>query len=275
MKNQLLVVVVLYQQSLSHIPSYDLFSKAVFEKKIQLVVYDNSRETQTDPLFETDNVLYYHDGENPGLAKAYNYALAHAKKEHSSFVLLDQDSRLSESYFDELLQIIWVEDQVAAVPMVYDHGRQISPVYADQYVNRQVQMVDKPQLVSDRLMAINSGAAFSIDFLKEIGGFNVDFPLDFLDHWLFWKIHQRKKKVAVLPQKIEHDLSVLDYTKVNVNRYRSILQAETLFYQNYDQGLLKKHRKQLLLRTAKQFLTVKNRKIWRLTLQSFAENWKV
>ena len=48
--------------------------------------------------------------------------------------------------------------------MVYDHGRQISPVYADQYVNRQVQMVDKPQLVSDRLMAINSGAAFSIDF---------------------------------------------------------------------------------------------------------------
>ena len=166
MKNQLLVVGVLYQQSLSHLPSYDLFSKAVFEKKIQLVVYDNSGESQTEPLFETDNVLYYHDGENPGLAKAYNYALAHAKKEHSSFVLLDQDSRLSESYFDDLLQIIWVEDQVAAVPMVYDHGRQISPVYADQYVNRQVQMVDKPQLVSDRLMAINSGAVFSIYFLK-------------------------------------------------------------------------------------------------------------
>ncbi|MBA0969694.1 glycosyl transferase family 2, partial [Enterococcus gallinarum] len=32
------------------------------------------------------------------------------------------------------------------------------------------------------------------------------------------------------------------------------------------------HRKQLLLRTVKQFLTVRNRKIWRLTLQSFTEN---
>lgn len=275
MENQLLVVVVLYQQSLSQMYSYDLFSKAVFEKKIQLVVYDNSREPQTDPLFKRENVLYYHDGTNPGLAKAYNYALTHAKREHSSFVLLDQDSRLCEAYFDELLQIIWKEDLVAAVPMAYDHGRQISPVYADHYVNHQVQMVEKSQVVSDRLMAINSGAAFSIEFLKEIGGFNLAFPLDFLDHWLFWKIHQLKKKVAVLPQKIEHDLSVLDYTNMNVKRYCSILQAENLFYQNYDQGLLKKHRKQLLLRTAKQFLTVKNREIWRLTLRSFAENWKV
>ena len=69
MENQLLVVVVLYQQSLSHMPSYDLFSKAVFKKKIQLVVYDNSREPQTDPLFETDNVLYYHDGKIQGSQK--------------------------------------------------------------------------------------------------------------------------------------------------------------------------------------------------------------
>lgn len=275
MENQLLVVVVLYQQNLSNMPSYKLFSKAVSEKKIQLVVYDNSRQPQADSLFKKENVLYYHDATNPGLAKAYNYALAHTKKEHFSFITLDQDSRLNEAYFDELLQIVWEEDVVAAVPMVYDHGRQISPVYADQYVNRQVQMVKEPQVVSDRLMAINSGAAFSIPFLKKIGGFSTDFPLDFLDHWLFWKMYQLKKKVAVLPQKIEHDLSVLDYTKVNVNRYRSILQAENLFYQKYDQELLKKHQKQLLLRTAKQCLTVKNRKIWRLTLRAFAENWKV
>ncbi len=275
METQLLVAVVLYQQKLAQLPSYELFFHAASEKKIQLIVYDNSFEAQTDPLLDLENVHYFHDPKNPGLAKAYNYALTYAKDSHHSFVTLDQDSELEESYFDELLQLKWQNDLVAAVPRVYDHGHQISPVYADQYINRQVQMVQEPQIIAKRLMAINSGAVFSIAFLKGIGGFNDAFPLDFLDHWLFWKIHQLKKKVAVLSQKIEHDLSVLDYTKVKLNRYRSILQAENLFYQKYDRPMLKKHRKQLLMRTAKQFLTVKNRKIWRLTLRSFAENWRV
>ncbi|REA90507.1 glycosyl transferase family 2, partial [Staphylococcus pseudintermedius] len=43
----------------------------------------------------------------------------------------------------------------------------------------------------------------------------------------------------------------------------------------YDQRHLSSHRRQLLLRTAKQFLTVKNRHIWRMTLRSYVKNWKV
>ena len=72
-----------------------------------------------------------------------------------------------------------------------------------------------------------------------------------------------------------HDLSVLDYKKVNVTRYQSILAAESIFYQEYDRQHLMQHRKQLVLRMTKQFLTVKNRQIWRMTLRSFVDNWKV
>lgn len=270
---KIVVVVVLYQQRFSQSPSFDLLMKAVKEKKIQLVVYDNSPVMQLEPLLEqNEDISYYHDPSNPGLATAYNYALNHAQQNIRYFVTLDHDSQLTATYFDTLLTIDWTDELVAAVPLVYAGSNQISPVFADRYINRQVEKVDRSQLSQRRIMAINSGAVFSIKFLKEIGGFNLDFPLDFLDHWLFWTIYQFKKTVFILPEKMEHDLSVLDYQKVSVTRYQSILKAEKTFYQNYDKEMLPRHRKQLLLRTVKQFLTVRNRKIWRLTLQSFTEN---
>lgn len=270
---KIVVVIVLYQQRFSQSPSFDLLMKAVKEKKIQLVVYDNSPVKQLEPLLEQDkDISYYHDPSNPGLATAYNYALNHAQQNIRYFVTLDHDSQLTATYFDTLLTMDWTDELVAAVPLVYAGSNQISPVFADRYINRQVEKVDRSQLSQRRIMAINSGAVFSIKFLKEIGGFNLDFPLDFLDHWLFWTIYQFKKTVFILPEKMEHDLSVLDYQKVSVTRYQSILKAEKTFYQNYDKEMLPRHRKQLLLRTVKQFLTVRNRKIWRLTLQSFTEN---
>ena len=270
---KIVVVIVLYQQRFSQSPSFDLLMKAVKEKKIQLVVYDNSPVKQLEPLLEQDkDISYYHDPSNPGLATAYNYALNHAQQNIRYFVTLDHDSQLTATYFDTLLTIDWTDELVAAVPLVYAGSNQISPVFADRYINRQVEKVDRSQLSQRRIMAINSGAVFSIKFLKEIGGFNLDFPLDFLDHWLFWTIYQFKKTVFILPEKMEHDLSVLDYQKVSGTRYQSILKAENTFYQNYDKEMLPRHRKQLLLRTVKQFLTVRNRKIWRLTLQSFTEN---
>ncbi|ROZ15632.1 glycosyltransferase [Enterococcus hirae] len=270
---KIVVVIVLYQQRFSQSPSFDLLMKAVKEKKIQLVVYDNSPVKQLEPLLEQDkDISYYHDPSNPGLATAYNYALNHAQQNIRYFVTLDHDSQLTATYFDTLLTIDWTDELVAAVPLVYAGSNQISPVFVDRYINRQVEKVDRSQLSQRRIMAINSGAVFSIKFLKEIGGFNLDFPLDFLDHWLFWTIYQFKKTVFILPEKMEHDLSVLDYQKVSVTRYQSILKAEKTFYQNYDKEMLPRHRKQLLLRTVKQFLTVRNRKIWRLTLQSFTEN---
>lgn len=270
---KIVVVIVLYQQRFSQSPSFDLLMKAVKEKKIQLVVYDNSPVKQLEPLLEQDkDISYYHDPSNPGLATAYNYALNHAQQNIRYFVTLDHDSQLTATYFDTLLTIDWTDELVAAVPLVYAGSNQISPVFADRYINRQVEKVDRSQLSQRRIMAINSGAVFSIKFLKEIGGFNLDFPLDFLDHWLFWTIYQFKKTVFILPEKMEHDLSVLDYQKVSVTRYQSILKAEKTFYQNYDKEMLPRHRKQLLFRTVKQFLTVRNRKIWRLTLQSFTEN---
>ena len=274
MNSQLAVVIVLYQQTISQSPSYEVLKQAIKEGTIYLVVYDNSSVAHEDPIFDHENVHYRHDPTNPGLAQAYNYGLS-CVTSACSLVTLDQDTQIDMDYFDVVHQIEWSNELAAAVPRVFAANRQISPVLSAQYINRHFKVVDQPGIFHDRIMAINSGVVFSCQFLKQINGFNPMFPLDFLDHWMSWQIAQLKKEILVLDIRIEHDLSVLDYKKVSTERYRSILNAEDNFYQGYDRVHLRQHRKQLILRTIKQFLTIKNRGIWRLTLRSLVDNWKV
>ena len=48
-------------------------------------------------------------------------------------------------------------------------------------------MIERPVegVQNKAVMAINSGSLIKVSFLTEIGGFNGQFPLDYLDHWLF------------------------------------------------------------------------------------------
>ncbi|EOH92727.1 hypothetical protein UAW_02766 [Enterococcus haemoperoxidus ATCC BAA-382] len=266
MENKLVMTIVLYQSEFSKTPSYAYIKKVISEKKsAYLFIYDNSQNAQDDELFYLENVCYVHDGANPGLAKAYNAGGRYLREVHGDLMLLlDQDTLLDESYLETLLGLPLDKGVGAYVPIVSSHGRQISPVFSDKYVGRKSEF-PKPGIYSERLMSINSGTVLPTATLSSIGSFNLDFPLDFLDHWLFWKIHQLDKTISVLDHHLVHDLSVLDYRAINSKRYESIISGETLFYKKYDQDKFYNHRKHLLLRTVKQFLRVKNRKIWRRT----------
>jgi hypothetical protein len=58
----------------------------------------------------------------------------------------------------------------------------------------------------------------------------------------------------------------MDYSRVSLARYQSILNSEVSFYQNYKNDLFPSYRKQLVKRFLKQALTVKNKKIALATL---------
>lgn len=274
MKSDILTVIVLYKQKISDSPAYALLKKAVSLGQTQLLVVDNSPTSQKDDLFQMDGISYVHEPTNPGLAAAYNRGLA-AGSELVWLVALDQDTQISSDYYEQLSEVPAEKQYAAAVPRIFAGERQLSPLYAADYIDRTAQPVEQAGETGERIMAVNSGTAFSIRFLKKIGGFNPAFSLDFLDHWLFWRISQEKEKVYVLPVYFEHELSVLDYTTMSIERYRSITEAENLFYQKYDTDHLKKHKQQLVLRTVKHFLTVRDRRIWRQTLRAFIQSRKV
>ncbi|WP_430602160.1 hypothetical protein IGJ02_002435 [Enterococcus sp. DIV0724b] len=270
MENKMVITIVLYQTEFSKTPSYDYLKKMLIEKKtVYLFVYDNSENAQEDEVFYLENVCYIHDEKNPGLAKAYNAGAEYLKKiEGDLLLLLDQDTQLDKMYLDTVLDLKLEEKIGAYVPIISSHGRQISPLYSDEYVGRKSKFPEVG-IYSDRIMSINSGTILPKTTLTNIGSFNDDFPLDFLDHWLFWKIHELNKNINVLDHHLIHDLSVLDYKTVSSRRYESIIRSETLFYQKYDQDKFYSHRKHLLLRTVKQFLRVKDRKIWRRTFSEY------
>lgn len=269
-QNKLVITLVLYQTDFSQIASYNVLKKLVKAKNtVYLFVYDNSQEAQNNAFFHQENIRYVHDETNPGLAKAYNEGAKYMLEVQADLMLLlDQDTLLDELYLESLLHIKLDKEIGAYVPIVSSHGRQISPVFSDKYIGAQSEL-PKAGTYSAAIMSINSGTVLPRETLTAIGQFNVEFPLDFLDHWLFWKIYQLHKKVTVFDYHLTHNLSVLDYREISIQRYESIICAETLFYRKYDQDKFYTHRKHLLLRTIKQFLRVKNRKIWRRTLLEY------
>ncbi|MDT2762720.1 glycosyltransferase [Enterococcus asini] len=263
MGKKIYIVIVLYKQKWVDIPSRDCIENLVHRDAVEMLIYDNSPEEQTASFFEEQSVTYIHDSMNPGLASAYNQALSFAK-DFEWLVLLDQDTKLSSSFFYEIAKAQPTDQVVSLVPQIFSGNQQISPVFSNQYVSKK-SIYPKEGSYSE-IMAINSASVLRVSFLKEIGGFNEEFPLDFLDHWLYWKINDVGKKVQILPVKIQHSLSVLDYTTLKFTRYQSILAAERLFYGEYAVTLKKQHRRHLLKRALKQFLTVTNRRFWRCTI---------
>lgn len=264
--NKITIVLVMYNQKIAELPVYDVLKQLEGQEYFCLLLYDNSLVEQENP-FTAENIHYIHDKTNPGLAKAYNYAWKMAKENHSdALLLLDDDTQVGANYLKELLKLDLPENIGAVVPQIFDGDKQVSPVYADSYINRYSQYPSSG-LENRRVMAINSATLIPVKVLNKIKGFNEAFPLDFLDHWFFWRIHQENYKVLILEDTLQHQLSVLDYENVSTQRYQNILAAEHLYYAKYDKDFASTHKKQLIKRVFKQFLTVKNRKIWHITLR--------
>lgn len=267
MNDRIFAIIVLYQERWADIPAQPFLERAVSEGLCSLMIHDNSAAAQTEPFFENKRVTYIHDGANPGLATAYNRALQVAEG-YDWLLLLDQDTVVPIEYFEKLIRVASDSHAVALVPQIVSAGRQISPVAANKYIDRRAVSLE-PGVYQERVMAINSGSCINRGFLTSIQGFNEEFPLDFLDHWLFWKIFQLGQTVEVMAIKLEHELSVLDYSTLDLARYQGILKSEMFFYRKYDRKNLTAHRGQLFLRTLKQFLRVKDRRFWKVTLKEF------
>lgn len=260
------IIVVLYETKIADSCACRTLEPYLKTLPIDLLLYDHSAQSQTHALQQHPAVTYVHDPRNLGLATAYNAALARAQeKQRDYLVLFDQDTACPDGYLSFLVHDADFK-AVGIVPIVKDAGRQISPVFADTYIDHTMRFPETG-CTKKRIMAINSGTCWSCTFLTQIGGFNLDFPLDFLDHWLWLEVYRTQNQCQIVPFTLTHSLSVLDYHTVSLARYRSILASEHRYYQQYEPTLYKRHQKQLYLRAIKQFLTVSNRRIWKETVK--------
>lgn len=232
MKATVQIVLVLYKTYLKDSLSYRSIKELVTSTSINydLIVYNNSDEVLIEKSSEYELV---NSSGNDMLAGAYNYALNKATREGNDWLLLlDQDTRLTKEYFDELESFLNAEDSqqyAAAVPVLFKSQYHLSPISYSRYIGPFIffKPIDSTDTTSNKCVSgFNSAALISVDFMNSIGGFSTDYPLDMLDHWYFYQIHKAGKPVKILKARLEQNLSLLEIdTAMSISRYEKYIKS--------------------------------------------------
>lgn len=248
---RVLAVVVLYRMSAEESPAFRSLQQALGEPslaaEIDMMVFDNSPQHQTAPAgFQG---LYLRNLANPGLAAAYNAALAHAG-DRDWLLLLDQDTTVTWEYLAEvLLERARAAAKVCAlVPKLLRGAAILSPHIPPFSPSGQVSQ-DLYGVSERALHTFNSGAVLRVQALREIGGFPVDFPLDSLDHATFHLLQVAGGEVFVLRSALQHSLAQESAAPAAL-RHRSILRGQSLYYRRFGTAVERRSFRRNLLRQA-------------------------
>jgi len=264
----LLGVVVLYKCNIEESNTIISLNKSLerIRKDLMLLVYDNGPDKQnTEKNFKYGhlNIIYKHDPDNPGISTAYNEGINIAGRHGADWILLlDQDTIYTAAFIESYLGLSMKNlksETVCIIPRVLsiDSKKQYSPskIYAGGIIRPASKI--KPGIINKPITGINSGTFISIPFIKSVGGFSNEYPLDMLDHWYFREIARGKKKVLLLNSVIHHHLSVNSFfDDVSVSRYNSILLSERRFFSDRILDLCV-YKLRLVIRLIKQFLAGK------------------
>lgn len=257
------MVTVLYNTAIAESETIQSLVQHNNVDDVHVVICDNGKIDQHEDVPVA--MSYRYSGKNQGLAKVYNQVLDTLQKE-DWLVLLDQDTHVTREYLEMLKEAIQQDDVDVIVPIIKDNDTQVSPVYMQH--NRVTRLVSSGVYDKD-IMAINSASAYRVATLRQIGKFDERFPLDYLDHSTFYKLSQQRVSIKVIPVMLQHTLSIMHYPDVSAERYKQLLQAETLFMKIYKPESFLQYKKQLCLRMFKQLLKYPTHTFWRDTGRQF------
>lgn len=243
----ILAVIVLYRMDPSRAPAFrSLLASAAAQAPdnlhLKILMYDNTPNGR-QPHSLPDYVEYVPSIQNDGLAGAYNYALRVAETEGFDWLLtLDQDSNLPVSILHSLAAVaksLQESDKVVAiVPHLVEGVQSISPLYVGYWRPSKI-----PQgfsgLPDREICAVNSAATWRVSYLREIGGFDSRFWLDYLDYTMHRCAFRAGKRVYVAGNiVVQHELASLDPGKrMSPARFENVLMAESAFADLYKNPL--------------------------------------
>lgn len=178
-------------------------------------------------------VEYLPRKENAGLAWAYNAGLERALSNRAAWLLtLDQDTVLPLDFvrqmFARAAALDAREDIAAIVPeLMSSHGEVYSPFLAKTGYESALPAGFKGVARGD-VRAFNSGALLRVNWLKDNGGYNSLFWLDFLDHALFRALGRSGSRVWIAGDiRVEHHLSLAENrSSMSAARFQNFLEAE-------------------------------------------------
>ena len=224
----------------------------------KIYIVDNTPQTQ--PHLKTlknkkIEIIYLKD--NCGIAYAQNIGIKKALKNLADFIMLsDQDTCYPKNYLKQMLPLFSLYPTVAAVaPRFIDKNKiredgfiKVAPVFFRQFF---------PQNgVHEVMQAIASGKILNAQYLAEIGLFNENLFIDWVDLEWCWRARKKGYKIlanadVTIEHRLGHSAKSLGYREVNIrNPTRHYYNTRNAFYLAlYCKDLDILHRLTLLLKS--------------------------
>jgi rhamnosyltransferase len=181
--DDLLVIIVLFRQSLLECASYQSLSKAVgqSEKFPALLVYDNSPEASS--ASSSSSAIYIHNPHNAGVSKAYNEGSKVARQLNKKWILLaDQDTEFPSTIFSDYSNASKNYPHVSIfTPSLFDSRGLVSPFRLLWGKGGRIRSLPSGIYSLAKYKIINSGMLISLSAFEKAGGFDERLPLDYSD----------------------------------------------------------------------------------------------
>jgi GT2 family glycosyltransferase len=262
-----LAVLVVYKRSLAEVSSLSVLLAWLIQNDItslrlrHLLIYDNSDVPCDQSLLsQRNNWSYVHDSANGGTAAAYSHAAKLAPDLKCDWLLLlDQDTNLPEIFMTSAataLKNISSANPVALVPYVKHGTRLISPARLTYFGSIKPIIKYKSFSETDCVTAISSGSLIQTSIIQSILPFPPELWLDYVDHWIFFRLHKKNTTVVAFDVTILHDLSIESPQFLSRSRLFSILDSETFLYRNLGIAARCTHPLRLIMRMMR-YLVIK------------------
>lgn len=239
--NNAIVCVVIYNIKITNAAFYKSFIAAKYSIETTLVIYDNSleRDDSANKFPKGYNIIYEHNPLNGGVADAYNFAGKLCSDQKKDWVILfDQDTQINDSYFIDLFEAIDLNGKVKLFcPQTKSNDILISPSsfrFGRSWVSSQTNL---GLTNTKQKTLINSGLAVCIQEFLKLEGYTTSLPLDFSDHYFFYKYKKTNDYFFLLKTINYHELSSLNELdlKSTFNRFKIYYKGAVAF-RNYIQN---------------------------------------
>lgn len=261
MGSKILVVVVRYRTLLQDSETIQTLGAcraedAELTRNFPILVWDNSPVAQSVaglPL----QIEYRHSGENAGVSGAYNYAMELAEQRGIPWLLLlDQDTRLPSGFLAAMrahAARLESDERIAAVaPTVLMRDLPVSPKIMSRWGGAKDPSPGFQGPAFEELIIMNSGMLLRVSALRRIGGYSMDFWLDFSDRYVCHRLAELKYGAWLAGElRLAHDVSIMaGEGATSMARYENLMGAQDAYFAQYKSLLRNAVFCQRLLRNA-------------------------
>ena len=206
-KNNFYAVVVIYNSNIKESTTLNnLQGIACYE--IKTIVVDNSTHDMGNEIeCRKKNLIYISMNGNAGLSRAYNKALGYIKDEDAIVIWFDDDTNVTQEYFDVLnMEANKNADVDIFAPIIQGQdGRFWSPNEYHYLKNKQLKRINQ-NINNNRFNAINSCTAVRISVYKNYR-YTEKLFLDQVDHQFFEDQRHLGRKFKKMDVIIQHNFS--------------------------------------------------------------------